>query len=73
MNKQEIIEKINNALAKEFEVDLSKMLDIDSLNLADMITLVESVSDVEIHNIVSIKTFEELYEFVEARRQIEKS
>jgi acyl carrier protein len=83
MNKHEIIEKINNALAKEFEVDVSKItpeaniketFDLDSLSLVDMVASVEDVSGVEIKgtDVVSIATFENLYEFVE-RRQSEKS
>ncbi|KAA6300470.1 MAG: Acyl carrier protein [Candidatus Ordinivivax streblomastigis] len=73
MNKQEIIEKINNALAEEYEVDLSKItpeanikdtFDLDSLSFVDMIALVEDVSGMEIKDtdVVSIATFENLYE-----------
>ncbi|MDR2847638.1 MAG: phosphopantetheine-binding protein [Bacteroidales bacterium] len=78
MNRQEIIEKINTALAEEFEVAVSKItpdadiketFDLDSLSLVDMVALVENVSGVEIKgsDIVSIKTFENLYDFVEER------
>jgi acyl carrier protein len=78
MNKQEIIEKINNALSEEFEIEVSKItpdadiketLDLDSLSLVDMVALVETVSGVEIKgtDVVSIKTFENLYKFIEDR------
>ncbi|MDR0814365.1 MAG: phosphopantetheine-binding protein [Bacteroidales bacterium] len=78
MNKQEIVEKINNALAEEFEIEVSKItpdgdiketLDLDSLSLVDMVALVENVSGVEIKgtDVVSIKTFENLYKFIEER------
>jgi acyl carrier protein len=78
MNKQEIVEKINIALAEEFEIEISKItpeadiketLDLDSLSLVDMVALVETVSGVEIKgtDVVSIKTFENLYKFIEER------
>ncbi|MDR0712947.1 MAG: phosphopantetheine-binding protein [Bacteroidales bacterium] len=78
MNKQEIIEKINTALAEEFEIEISAItpeapiketLDLDSLSLVDMVALVETVSGVEIKgtDVVSIKTFENLYNFIEER------
>jgi acyl carrier protein len=78
MNKQEIIEKINAALAEEFEIEISAItpeapiketLDLDSLSLVDMVALVETVSGVEIKgtDVVSIKTFENLYNFIEER------
>ncbi|MDR1666580.1 MAG: phosphopantetheine-binding protein [Bacteroidales bacterium] len=78
MNKQEIIEKINTALAEEFEIEIAAItpeapiketLDLDSLSLVDMVALVETVSGVEIKgtDVVSIKTFENLYNFIEER------
>jgi acyl carrier protein len=78
MSKQEIIETINAALAEEFEVELSDItpdaniketLDLDSLSLVDMVALVENVAGVEIKgtDVVSIQTFDHLYEFVRER------
>ena len=75
MNRQELIEKINRALAEEFEIEVSKIspeaeiketLDLDSLSLVDMVALVESLFGVEIkgQDIASIKTFESLYNFI---------
>ncbi|MDR2038542.1 MAG: phosphopantetheine-binding protein [Bacteroidales bacterium] len=78
MERQELIEKVNNALAEEFEIevsditpdaDIKETLDLDSLSLVDMIALIESAFGVEIkgQDITSIKTFEILYNFIEER------
>lgn len=78
MERQELIEKVNSALADEFEIEVSKItadadiketLDLDSLSLVDMIALIESLFGVEIkgQDITSIKTFETLYNFIEDR------
>jgi acyl carrier protein len=78
MERQDLIEKVNNALADEFEIEVSKItpeadiketLDLDSLSLVDMIALIESLFGVEIkgQDITSIKTFENLYHFIEER------
>lgn len=51
MEKQELIEKINAALAEEFEVDesvitpeapIKETLELDSLSLVDLVALIES-------------------------------
>jgi acyl carrier protein len=78
MNKTEIIEKVNQALADEFEVevsvitpeaDIKETLDLDSLSLVDMVALVENVTGVEIKgtDVASIKTFAALYDFIEEK------
>ena len=50
MEKQELIEKINAALAEEFEVDesvitpeapIKETLELDSLSLVDLVALIE--------------------------------
>ena len=60
MEKQELIEKINAALAEEFEVDesvitpeapIKETLELDSLSLVDLV-------------VSHIKTFAALYDFV---------
>jgi acyl carrier protein len=75
MNKQELIEQVNLALAEEFEIEVTDItpdaeiketLYLDSLSMVDMVALVESMFGVEIkgQDITSIKTFENLYSFI---------
>jgi len=75
MKKQMLIEKINEVLADEFEVDLSvikpeanikKSLQLDSLSLVDMIALIEENFGVSIKgtDITDIQTFDTLYDYV---------
>lgn len=78
MEKAELIEKINEVLAEEFEVDvetitpdanIKETLQLDSLALVDMVALLETEFGVKIAGaeIVNIKTFEALYNFVTER------
>lgn len=78
MEKAELIEKINEVLAEEFEVDvevitpdanIKETLQLDSLALVDMVALLETEFGVKIAGaeIVNIKTFEALYDFVAER------
>lgn len=78
MEKVELIEKINEVLAEEFEVDvetitpdanIKETLQLDSLALVDMVALLETEFGVKIAGteIVNIKTFETLYDFVAER------
>ena len=78
MEKQEIEVKVNEALAQEFEIevstispngDIKETLDLDSLSLVDMVALLESLFGVEIklQDISSIKTFNNLYDFIDDR------
>lgn len=78
MEKVELIEKINEVLAEEFEVDvevitpdanIKETLQLDSLALVDMVALLETEFGVKIAGaeIVNIKTFEALYDFVAER------
>lgn len=75
MEKQELIEKINAALADEFEVDesvitpeapIKETLELDSLSLVDLVALIESNFGIKIQGIevAHIKTFSALYDFV---------
>ncbi|MCM1177106.1 MAG: phosphopantetheine-binding protein [Bacteroidales bacterium] len=75
MEKQELIEKINAALAEEFEIDVEDItpdgdikgtLELDSLSLVDMVALVESESGVKIKgsDVAQIKTFGALYDYL---------
>lgn len=80
MERQELIEKINSALADEFEVEesvitpdapIKETLELDSLSLVDLVALIESNFGIKIEGtqVSSIKTFESLYDFVYERLQ----
>jgi acyl carrier protein len=75
MNRQELIERVNAVLAETFEIEISEItpdaeiketLDLDSLSLVDMVALIETTFGVAIkgQDIVSIKTFDNLYDFI---------
>ena len=75
MEIEEIINRANNALAQEFEVELSvfesgvdikETLELDSLALVDMVALLETEFGIQIKGteIVSVKTFQNLYDFL---------
>lgn len=75
MEKQELIEKINSALADEFEVEesvitpeapIKETLELDSLSLVDLVALIESNFGIKIagSEVSHIKTFASLYDFV---------
>lgn len=78
MEKQELINKVNEVLAEEFEKEVSEItpeasiketLELDSLSLVDMVALIESEFGVKIKSqeIGSIQDFESLYNFIEER------
>ncbi|MDR2773614.1 MAG: acyl carrier protein [Tannerella sp.] len=83
MEKQKLIEKINNVLADEFEVEvceimpdanIKKTLQLDSLSLVDMVALIEENFGVSIKGaeVANVQTFDSLYEFVYDRMQQKK-
>ena len=68
MEKQELIERINEVLIEEFEVeadvitpdaDIKETLELDSLSLVDMVALIEGEFKVKIKGseIAQLKTF----------------
>jgi acyl carrier protein len=76
MDKTALINKVNEALADEFEIEISSLvpdanikdtLDIDSLGLVDMVALIDSLFGVKIqaHEITNILTFENLYDYID--------
>lgn len=78
MEKNELIAKINEALAEEFEVEVSDItpeaniketLQLDSLSLVDMVALVESEFGVKIQGaeMLKIQTFQALYDYIAER------
>jgi len=83
MTDQEIIQKIRETLAEEFEVDidviqseapLMQTLELDSLDLVDMVVLVEQNFGFNItgQDFVGIKTFQDFYNLVITRMQESK-
>ena len=75
MEKQELIERINEVLIEEFEVeadvitpdaDIKSTLELDSLSLVDMVALIESEFKVKIKGteIAQLKTFGLLYDYI---------
>lgn len=75
MNREELVAKINEVLAEEFEVevdsitpeaDIKATLELDSLSLVDMVALIEETFKVEIkgQDISKIKNFDALYDFI---------
>ncbi len=75
MTEQEIIAKINEVLADEFETDidiitpeasLMQTLDLDSLDLVDVVVLIESNFGVTLvgNDFIGIATFQDFYELI---------
>lgn len=78
MEKNELIAKINEVLADEFEIELDEItpeaniketLQLDSLSLVDMVALIESEFGVKIKGaeMVQVQTFGALYDFIAER------
>ncbi|MDR2423415.1 MAG: phosphopantetheine-binding protein [Prevotellaceae bacterium] len=75
MERNEVINKANSAMAEEFEVDFARIipdanikntLDLDSLGVVDMVALIEGLFSVKIkaQEVGSIQTFEHLYDYI---------
>jgi acyl carrier protein len=75
MGNSEIIEKINTVLAEEFEVDpsiitpdapLMETLDMDSLDLVDVVVLVEQSFGITLkgEDFVGVNTFQNFYDLI---------
>lgn len=80
MEKEQIIEKIRETLADEFEVDIEKIqpdaslmttLELDSLDLVDMVVLLDKHFGftVAAKDFVNIHTFQDLYDLILERMQ----
>ena len=76
MTREEIIEQVNSLLAEEFEVDASEFapeanlketLNLDSINLVDLIALVQFTYKITIpvEDLKKIQTFTNLYDYIE--------
>ncbi|RSK41369.1 acyl carrier protein [Mangrovimonas spongiae] len=76
MDKEVIIEKINNFLVEEFEVekddiapeaDLKETLELDSLDFVDLVVAIESNFGVKLvgEDFVNVKTLQDFYNLIE--------
>ena len=76
MTREEIIEQVNSLLAEEFEVEqsefepegnLKETLSLDSINLVDLIALVQMTYKITIpiEDLKKIQTFNNLYDYIE--------
>ena len=76
MTREEIIEQVNSMLAEEFEVEeseftpdanLKETLQLDSINLVDLIALVQMTYKITIpvSDLHQIQTFSNLYDYIE--------
>jgi acyl carrier protein len=76
MTRNEIIEHVNDLLAKEFEVEVSEItpeanvketLMLDSLSLVDMVALLQFNYKITIpvNELHKIQTFNDLYDYIE--------
>jgi len=78
MERTEIIEKVNNFLEEEFEINPSLLvpesrfkadLDIDSLDIVDIVVMVDSIFGVKIksEDLGKLLTLGEFYDFIEQK------
>ena len=76
MTREEIIAQVNNLLDEEFEVEqsefapdanLKETLSLDSINLVDLIALVQMTYKITIpvEDLKQIQTFNNLYDYIE--------
>lgn len=78
--REEIIEQVNSLLAEEFETedsnfapdaDLKDALNLDSINLVDLIALVQFTYKITIpvEDLKNIHTFNDLYDYIEQHQK----
>jgi acyl carrier protein len=78
MTREEIINKINDFLVDEFEVDREKIvsdanmketLDLDSLDYVDMVVVIENNFGFKVNgeDFKTIGTFGDFYDYIEAK------
>ena len=76
MTREEIIAQVNSLLAEEFEIEesefasdanLKQTLNLDSINLVDLIALVQFTYKITIpvEDLKKIQTFSDLYDYIE--------
>ena len=80
IQKEELISKINEVLADEFEIDesliepdkpLMQTLELDSLDLVDMVVLIENNFGFKLtgEDFVGMVTFQDFYDFIDKKLQ----
>lgn len=80
MEKEDIIQKIREALAEGFEVDIDEItpdasmvrtLELDSLDFVDMVVLIEKNFGFKVtaSDFSGVKTFQDLYDMILSRMQ----
>ena len=78
MTKEEIIAKVNQVLAEEFEMDealflpdvlLKETLGMDSLDLVDVVVLIDQNFGVTLNgsDFIDIKTFADFYQLLDTK------
>ena len=78
--REEIITQVNSLLAEEFEIEESEFapdanqketLNLDSINLVDLIALVQSTYKITIpvEDLKKIQTFSDLYDYIEQHQE----
>ena len=80
--REEIIAQVNSLLAEEFEIEESEFapeanlkdtLNLDSINLVDLIALVQFTYKITIpvEDLKKIKTFNDLYDYIEQHQLVD--
>ena len=78
--REEIIAQVNSLLAEEFEIEesefasdanLKQTLNLDSINLVDLIALVQFTYKITIpvEDLKKIQTFTDLYDYIEQHQE----
>jgi acyl carrier protein len=78
MTKAEIIEKTNEFLVEEFEVDAAKItpeailkdtLELDSLDYVDLVVIIETTFGFKVvaEDFVGVNTFQDFYDLIERK------
>ncbi len=78
MTKAEIIEKTNEFLVEEFEVDAAKItpeailkdtLELDSLDYVDLVVVIETTFGFKVvaEDFVGVSTFQDFYDLIEKK------
>ncbi len=76
MTREEIVAQVNSLLAEEFEIEesaftpeasLKSTLNLDSINLVDLVALVQYTYKITIPaaDLPKIQTFNDLYDYIE--------
>ncbi len=78
MEKEELIKKVNDFFIEEFEADedeilpqndLMKTLDLDSLDLVDLVVVIDKTFGVKVKSeeFVGIRTLQDFYDYIDGK------